>query len=195
MPEVSPWSVDLQGRTPLALAAAEGHLEVCLLLKVTFGCLVCRCTCRCTCCRHVLEVSVRLAGWLAGGGGGGHGAVLVLVVSSASFFLWGGSSGHGLVAFCLSFESSRGRGFRCWLKCLRGVYPPHPSVGFVFVQPLRVWSVLEFAFRCRGRRCAMHYYVLLLAVPAVMAGGGGGGGGVPAAAAAAAAAAARFYEE
>lgn len=35
VPEVSAWSVDLQGRTALALAAEQGHLELCLLLKVT----------------------------------------------------------------------------------------------------------------------------------------------------------------
>ncbi|CAM9932737.1 unnamed protein product [Ectocarpus sp. 12 AP-2014] len=33
VPGVSAWAVDLQGRTALALAAAEGHLDLCLLLK------------------------------------------------------------------------------------------------------------------------------------------------------------------
>ncbi|CAN0095405.1 unnamed protein product [Scytosiphon promiscuus] len=33
VPGVSAWSVDLQGRTPLALAVDGGHLDVCLLLK------------------------------------------------------------------------------------------------------------------------------------------------------------------
>ncbi|CAN0115332.1 unnamed protein product, partial [Hapterophycus canaliculatus] len=35
VPGVSAWSVDLQGRTALALAVDGGHLEVCLLLKAS----------------------------------------------------------------------------------------------------------------------------------------------------------------